>query len=183
MKPLRLAVEIPAKNEKPRFRFGAFGYNPPPTSFTEVRLSAKDTILNLPEDLARDIEEESRLRGEPPFSDLAVSLLREAVRTRRVPGIFFVDGSDGRRRAAILGTGLEVWEIARNHKDSGEDFERLKGSYPWLSEPQISAALTYYEQYPDEINARIARDERWTPEKAYGEFPFMRPGYSEDSPS
>lgn len=144
------------------------------TTFTEVGLAARAKGLRLPEDLERDLERESRLRGGPSFSELAVSLLREAVRMRRVPGIFFVDGLDG-RRPAIWGTGLEVWEVIRNYKAAGEDHERLKASYPWLSEPQLTAALTYYEMYPDEIDARIDRDERWTPENVYRDFPFMRP--------
>ncbi len=139
--------------------------------------------LRLPEDLERDIEHESRLRGDPSFSELAVSLLREAVRMRRIPGIFFVDSLDGDRRATILGTGLEVWEIIRNYKIGREDYERLKEGYPWLSESQLTAALTYYERYPDEIDARIERDERWTPEAVYRDFPFMRPGNPEDSRS
>ncbi|MGH3086558.1 MAG: hypothetical protein ACRDSJ_04485 [Rubrobacteraceae bacterium] len=138
--------------------------------------------LRLPEDLERDLERESRLRGGPSFSELAVSLLREAVRMRRVPGIFFVDGLDG-RRAAIWATGLEVWEVIRNYKVTGEDHERLKEFYPWLTGSQLTAALTYYELYPDEIDARIERDERWTPEKVYRDFPFMRPKSPDDSRS
>lgn len=130
--------------------------------------------LNLPEDLARDLEAESRLRGESSSSEFAVSLLREAVRMRRIPGIYFVDGPNA-RRAAVSDTGLEVWEIVRNYKSVDEDGERLKASYPWLSEDQLDAALAYYEQYPEEIDARIAREERWTPEELYREYPFTRP--------
>lgn len=142
-------------------------------------MAARTKNVDLPEDLARDLEEEGRLRGGSSFSELAVSLLREAVRMRRIPGVFFVDGLDG-RRAAISDTGLEVWEIVRNYKIGEEDYERLKESYPWLSDSQLTAALTYYERYPDEIDARIERDERWTPESVYRDFPFMRPGKPED---
>ncbi len=136
--------------------------------------------LRLPEDLERDIERESRLRGGASFSELAVSLLREAVRMRRVPGIHFVDGLDG-RRATVWGTGLEVWEVVRNYKDAGEDYERLKAGYTWLSEPQLGADLGYYDLYPEEIDARIERDERWNPGNVHREFPFMRPGSAESS--
>ncbi|MBA2441336.1 MAG: hypothetical protein H0V53_02870 [Rubrobacter sp.] len=62
--------------------------------------------LRLPEDLEKDIERESDLRGGASFSELAISLLREAVRMRRVPGIYFVDGLDS-REAAVTGTGIE----------------------------------------------------------------------------
>lgn len=136
--------------------------------------------LRLPEDLERDIEREGRLRGGASFSELAVSLLREAVRMRRVPGVYFVDGLDG-RRAAVWGTGLEVWEVVRNYKEAGEDYERLKAGYPWLSESQLGAALGYYDLYPEEIDARMERDERWGPDNVYREFPFLRPGSVDDS--
>jgi uncharacterized protein (DUF433 family) len=138
-------------------------------------LASRVKGLRLPEDLERDLERESRLRGGLSFSELAVSLLREAVRMRRVPGIYFVDGLDG-RRAAVWGTGLEVWEIIRSYREVGEDYERLKAGYPELSESQLGAALSYYALYPEEIDARIERDERWTPESTYREFPFLRPG-------
>jgi hypothetical protein len=30
--------------------------------------------------------------------------------------------------------------------------------------------------YPEDINARIEREEWWTPERVQNEFPFLRPG-------
>ena len=135
----------------------------------------------MPEDLEMEMERERARRGDPPFSELATSLLREALRMRRVPGIVFVDGLDA-RRAAVAGTGLEVWEIVAMYKVSGEmaeigeSFEKLKASYPWLSETQLGAALAYYELYPREIDARLEREQRWTPEQVWSEYPFMRPG-------
>ena len=126
--------------------------------------------LRLPEDLEMEMERERARRGDPPFSVLATSLLHEALRMRRVPGIVFVDGLDS-RRAAVAGTGLEVWEIvaaykaSRSHTAVGESFEELEASYPWLSEAQLRAALGYYELYPREIDARLEREERWTAER------------------
>ncbi|MBA2345920.1 MAG: hypothetical protein H0V83_12655, partial [Rubrobacter sp.] len=73
-------------------------------------MATKAHGLRLPEDLETEMERERARRGDPPFSELATSLLREALRMRRVPGIVFVDGLDS-RRAAVAGTGLEVWEI------------------------------------------------------------------------
>ncbi len=143
----------------------------------ERRVMSRSRGLRLPEDLEEDIERESDLRGGASFSELAISLLREAVRMRRVPGIYFVDGLDS-RRAAVTGTGIEVWEVVRAYRSAGEDFGQLEESYPWLSRAQLTAALSYYELYPREIDARIEQDERWTPERAYAEFPFMRPGVS-----
>lgn len=130
--------------------------------------------LRLPEELDTGIEREMKLRGAT-FSETAIGLIREALRMRRVPGIYFVDGLDC-RRAAIAGTGLEVWEVVATYESVGEDHRRLKESYPWLDERRLSAALSYYELYPEEIGARIEQDEYWTPERAWEEFPFVRPG-------
>jgi uncharacterized protein (DUF433 family) len=130
--------------------------------------------LRLPEELEEEIEREMRLRGVT-FSEVASSLLREAVRMRRVPGIVFMDGPAG-RRASIAGTGLDVWEVVATFKNVDEDRERLKASYEWLSDRQLSAALAYYGLYPQEIDARIEREEWWTPERVREEFPFARFG-------
>jgi len=132
--------------------------------------------LRLPEELEREIERERKLRGAGSFSEVVIGLIREAVRMRRVPGIVFMDGTGGRRRAVLAGTGLEVWEIVATHKSLDEDYERLKASYEWLSEPQLRAALVYYELYPDEIDARLEEEVYWTPERLYEEYPFTRPG-------
>jgi uncharacterized protein (DUF433 family) len=130
--------------------------------------------LRLPEELDLGIESERRLRGTS-FSEEAIGLLREALRMRRAPGIYFVDGLDA-RRAAVAGTGIEVWEVVATYKSVGEDHEELRKSYPQLSETQLKAALSYYELYPEEVDARIEREGYWTPERVWGEFPFTRPG-------
>ena len=57
----------------------------------------------------------------------------------------------------------------------GGDFGALRDCYPWLNDVQLSSALDYYELYPDEIDARLEREERWTPESLWREHPFMRP--------
>lgn len=127
----------------------------------------------MPEELQWEIDREMRLRGET-FSEVAISLLREAVRMRRVPGIVFMDGPVG-RRASIAGTGLDVWEVIATFKSVGEDRERLAASYGWLSDRQLSAALAYYDLYPQEIDERIEEEESWTSERVYAEFPYLRP--------
>src|SRR5688500_17230898 len=136
-------------------------------------MSTRARGLRLPEELQWEIEREMRLR-QATFSEVATSLLREAMRMRRVPGIVFMDGPVG-RRASIAGTGLDVWEVIATFKSVGEDRERLETSYEWLSGRQLSAALAYYGLYPREIDARIEEEEYWTPERLYNEFPFVRP--------
>jgi uncharacterized protein (DUF433 family) len=140
-------------------------------------MATKARGLRLPEELEKEIEREIELRGTT-FSEVAASLLREAVRMRRVPGVVFMDGPSG-RRAAIGGTGLDVWEVISTYKSTGDDHERLEKSYPWLSGPQLRAALVYYELYPEEVDVRIEREAGWTPERVQSTFPFLRPGSPE----
>jgi uncharacterized protein (DUF433 family) len=143
-------------------------------------VSGRPVGLRLPEDVRKEIEREQKVRGTT-FSAAAVSLLREAIRMRRVPGIHFVEGVGGTRRAAVAGTGLEVWEVVRTYnKEVGEDYGELRKSYPWLSEPQLRAALSYYELYPDEIEARLELEESWTPERLKREMPFAVPRLEDD---
>jgi uncharacterized protein (DUF433 family) len=80
---------------------------------------------------------------------------------RRSPGVVFVDGPTG-RRASVAGSGLDVWEVVATWRSSVEDFERLRQSCSWLTEPQLRAALAYYKRYPQEIDARLRRDAEWT---------------------
>jgi uncharacterized protein (DUF433 family) len=142
-------------------------------------VSGRPVGLRLPEDVRKEIEREQKVRGTT-FSAAAVSLLREAVRMRRVPGIHFVEGVGGSRRAAVAGTGLEVWEVVRTYEEVGEDYGELRKSYPWLSEPQLRAALSYYELYPDEIEARLKLEESWMPERVKKEMPFAVPRLEDD---
>lgn len=142
-------------------------------------MTTKARGLRLTEELDSELERERRFRGNPSFSQLAASLLTEAIRMRRVPGIVFVDGLDS-RRAAVAGTGLEVWEIVAAYRALEEDTEELGHSYPHLSESQLRSALTYYELYPDEIDARLEREEAWTPEEVWNRYPFTRPGPTSD---
>ncbi|MQA89493.1 MAG: DUF433 domain-containing protein [Gemmatimonas sp.] len=93
---------------------------------------------------------------------------------RRAPGIVFVDGATG-RRAALGGTGLDVWEIIATWREGGESYEELVRNYPWLSEAQLRAALGYYELYPEAIDRRLEREERWTPERVKRELPLATP--------
>jgi uncharacterized protein (DUF433 family) len=100
------------------------------------------------------------------------ALLRQS--TLRVPGVAFTEGPTG-RRATVAGTGLDVWEIVATWRVVGENFERLKAAYHWLSEEQLWDALEYYKRNTEEIEARLAREREWTPEAVWEQFPYTRP--------
>lgn len=130
--------------------------------------------IRVPEQLDRDISREIRHRGERDWSKGAISLLEEAVRASRIPGILFVQRRDG-RRAAVAFSGLEVWEIVASRKEGGESWQALVEAYPELSESQLRAAIAYYRAYPEEIDERLEREAYWTPERVAEELPFTRP--------
>lgn len=136
-------------------------------------MSGKARGIRLSSTLEREIEREADLRGQS-FSSVSAEMLREAVRMRRVPGIVFTDGPAG-RRATVAGTGLDVWEVIATWKTAGETLEALAAEYPSLTEFQLRSALGYYKLYPDEIDTRLASEERWTPERIREEFPFLTP--------
>ena len=130
--------------------------------------------IRIPEQLDRDISREIQHRGERDWSKGAISLLEEAVRAARIPGIVFVQRRDG-RRAAVAFSGLEVWEIIATWKEGGESGLVLVDAYPELSESQLRAAIAYYRTYPEEIDGRLEREEYWTPNRVAEELPFTRP--------
>jgi len=105
---------------------------------------------------------------------MTIELLDEAIRMRRAPGVAFVDGATG-RRAVIAGTALDVWEVVATWRNVEEDMNRLAQSHPRLSEMQPCAAFGYYRFFPVEVDARIEREEAWTPERERQEIPCAIP--------
>lgn len=73
------------------------------------------------------------------------------------------------------GIAFDVWEIIATYKAQGESWDELKHSYPWLSEAQLRAALSYYQAYPEEIDRRLALEAGWTEEAIYDRYPALRP--------
>ena len=129
--------------------------------------------IRVTEPLAAEIQREAGRRHKS-WSATAAELLEEAIRLRRAPGIVLADGPAG-RRAVIAGTGLDVWEIVAAWRECAEDFEELESRYPWLPGAALRGALGYYQLYPDEIDARLALEAEWTPERVARELPFSVP--------
>jgi len=90
-------------------------------------------------------------------SAVVSAFTEETARTRRFPGIGF-RGDDAARRAWVIGSGLDVWEIAQMVEDFGS-MERLLAE-THLTERQIRLALAYRDAYPDEIGDAIAENRR-----------------------
>jgi uncharacterized protein (DUF433 family) len=85
------------------------------------------------------------------------ALAEEALKARRVPGIAF-RGVDWDRRAWVIGTALDVWEIVAAYQDF--DSVEAMAKKTDLTERQIRLALAYYEQFPAEIDEALARNRR-----------------------
>ncbi|ETW95521.1 MAG: hypothetical protein ETSY2_47995 [Candidatus Entotheonella gemina] len=133
--------------------------------------------IHIAEQLAREISREATARGVS-WSVMTTTLLTEALKMWRVPGIVMMDGPTG-RRAVVAGSGLDVWEIIATWQACGKDEHQLAQNYPWLTQPQLRAALAYYELYPDEIDTRLEREHQWTPERVRRELPFAMPHSSD----
>jgi len=129
--------------------------------------------LRVPEPLEAEIKREIARRGVREWSTGVLQLIDEGIRMSRAPGVVFVSAWDG-RRAALAFTGLEIWEIIRFWKARGENWEVFRKEFEELSEAQLQAAVNYYRLYPADIDARLAEEESWTPERVAAEFPFMR---------
>ena len=127
-----------------------------------ISMESTGREIDLPHDLDREIAREAESRGQT-WEAATTDLLMEAVRMRRAPGILFADGPTG-RRAVVAGSGLDVWEVIAAWQEGEGDFEDLRRNYEWLTEAQLRSALRYYELYPEEVDARLERERRWTPE-------------------
>ncbi len=127
--------------------------------------------IRLPEEAVKEIEALASGTGRD-FSGIARDLLIEAIKMRRCPGVTFADGPTG-RRARIAGTGIDIWEFIAAFRGLGENYDKLKKAYHWLSDQQIRSALSYYALYPDDIDEKITRNEDITQERVFKRFPFL----------
>ena len=91
--------------------------------------------------------------------------------TQLLPGIVFMDGTRG-RVPVIQGTGIEVFEIVKTLRAVERDPRALAAAYHWLTPGQLQAALDYASAYPDEIEARLAREDAITPEYLRAKHPW-----------
>jgi uncharacterized protein (DUF433 family) len=113
--------------------------------------------IRLSEETDRIVTAEAK-RTKRSKETIIEALAEEALKARLVPGIAF-RGEDDDRRAWLIGTALDIWQIIEAHQDFNEDFDRMVGESD-LTERQLRTALAYYERFPDEIDEFIASNRR-----------------------
>jgi len=112
--------------------------------------------IRLDEHTEKVVEAEAR-RTRRTKSAVVEAFTEETARTRRYPGIAF-RGDDARRRAWVIGTGLDVWEIANMLEDYGSP-ETLVADTS-VSPGQVRLAVAYRDAYPEEIAEAIGDNRR-----------------------
>jgi hypothetical protein len=116
--------------------------------------------------LVRDeIRRSGRSRGA-----VVEELAEEAAKARLFAGIAF-RGSP--RRAWVIGTGLDVWEILELERSYGDDQDRLLSAHPLVRERHLRIARAYAERFPDEV-AALLEDNRRPVEELQVLYPFLQ---------
>lgn len=76
---------------------------------------------------------------------------------RLFPGIAFRDRP---RRAWVIGTGLDVWELIDLLRSYEGEVARLRENHPLVAERHVKIARAYAERFPEEIDAILAEQHR-----------------------
>lgn len=97
--------------------------------------------------------ESMRRRTGMPKGRLVELLADEAERSRRYPGLAF-RGPDGRRRAWLIGSPFDVWEVIQAWQDLEQDEERTREQLH-LSPQQLRLALAYFREFSEEVEAAL----------------------------
>jgi uncharacterized protein (DUF433 family) len=124
--------------------------------------------IRLGEETALLVSEESRRSGRSR-SAVVEELADEAAKARLFPGVAF----RGRpRRAWVIGTGVDVWELIELLRAYGGDVGKLRKNHPRVTDRAARIAASYAKRFPDEIQERIAANSR-TPTELRELYPFL----------
>jgi len=119
----------------------------PKTQPFSIRLGEQASLL---------VSDEVRRSGRSR-SVVVEELAEEAAKMRLHPGIAF----RGRpRRAWVIGSGLDVWEIVDLLRAYADDAVALRADHPLLTDRHPRAARAYAAQFSDEVAALIDENQR-----------------------
>jgi hypothetical protein len=102
------------------------------------------------------VREEGRRSGRSRGA-VVEELAEEAAKTRLFPGIAF-RGSP--RRAWVIGSGLDIWEIVELLHVYDNEEQVLRQSHPLVAERHLRLARAYAERFPEEIEPFLADTRR-----------------------
>lgn len=119
------------------------------------------------------VREEGRRSGRPR-SAVVEELTEEAAKARLFPGIAFRGAP---RRAWVIGSALDVWEIVELLHSYGGDEERLRKEHPLVLDRHIRLARAYAERFPAEIEG-FREDNRRPFDELLALYPFLQRGRS-----
>jgi uncharacterized protein (DUF433 family) len=116
----------------------------------------KPFSIRLGEQASLLVEDEVRRSGRSR-SVVVEELAEEAAKTRLHPGVAF----RGRpRRAWVIGSGLDVWEIIELLGSYGDDGVALTADHPLITDRHVRTARAYTAQFADEIDELLAENRR-----------------------
>jgi uncharacterized protein (DUF433 family) len=119
----------------------------PKTQPFSIRLGERANLL---------VSEEARRSGRSR-SVVVEELAEEAAKARLHPGIAF----RGRpRRAWVIGSGLDVWEIVDLLRSYEDDVAALTADHPLITERLVRTARAYATQFPEEIELLLGENRR-----------------------
>lgn len=119
----------------------------PKTQPFSIRLGERANLL---------VSEEARRSGRSR-SVVVEELAEEAAKARLHPGVAF----RGRpRRAWVIGSGLDVWEIVELLDSYGDDVAALIADHPLVTDRHLRTARAYATQFADEITLLLDENRR-----------------------
>jgi hypothetical protein len=110
----------------------------------------------VPDGTSERLARRARALGTVPRS-LAARYIDEGLRRDDHALIRFADGPGG-RRAAVAGAPLDVWEVVVTVRDHDGDLDAA-AAYLEIPIGLVDAAITYYGEFPEEIDRLIAANE------------------------
>jgi uncharacterized protein (DUF433 family) len=99
------------------------------------------------------VRDEGRRTGRSR-SAIVEELAEEAAKMRLFPGIAFRDQP---RRAWVIGTGLDVWEVIDMLRSFAGDERAIVDAYANLTERHLHLATAYAKRFPAEIDEILER--------------------------
>jgi uncharacterized protein (DUF433 family) len=113
--------------------------------------------VRLPDATIQRLGARARRVHLPPRT-LAQRYVEEGLRMDEHPLVRFAEGPAG-RRARLVGTGKDVWEVIAVVRDNGGDAAET-ARYLEMPLGLVQAAITYYGAYSDEVGQWIDLNEQ-----------------------